>query len=368
MGVGLDFNEDLLTRMAAQGGGAFYFIDSPDQAPHIFAEELKDLLSVVGQNLTITLLLSPDVRMVRQLNAYPAESGDHSVVFRLGDLFADELKTLLLELLVPALPHLGETEVARLRFDYDELGADTVTHHTLELPIVVNAVPEADFEGHAPNEEVTRTALLLQAARAREEAIRHADQGDFAQASQVLSASAEAISRSGLRDPELQQQHDMLREQAVDMDLGPQRYDSHTRKAHMTTSVYAERTSRLGDSLGVHSRVKQSHKAMERGGKTPGVITWHGGSFALAGMDRVRLGKADDNDIVIPEDQVEAHHCKIVRQGDDLILTDLGTSSGTFANGGLLPAGKPFRLSAGDVVTVGSRLLILGETSDRFSE
>src|SRR5581483_3554447 len=43
MGVGMDFNEDLLTRMANEGGGAFYFIDNPDQAPKIFAEELNDL-------------------------------------------------------------------------------------------------------------------------------------------------------------------------------------------------------------------------------------------------------------------------------------------------------------------------------------
>ena len=51
MGVGLDFNEDLLTRMAAEGGGAFYFIDNPDLAADIFEEELRGLLSVIGQNL-----------------------------------------------------------------------------------------------------------------------------------------------------------------------------------------------------------------------------------------------------------------------------------------------------------------------------
>jgi len=55
IGVGLDFNEDLLKNMAHEGGGAFYFIDSPEQTPEIFAEELQDLLNVVGQNLDITV-------------------------------------------------------------------------------------------------------------------------------------------------------------------------------------------------------------------------------------------------------------------------------------------------------------------------
>jgi Ca-activated chloride channel family protein len=57
MGVGLDFNEDLLTRMAKEGGGAFYFIDNPDQAPAIF-ERVKGLLNVSAES-QITLTLSP---------------------------------------------------------------------------------------------------------------------------------------------------------------------------------------------------------------------------------------------------------------------------------------------------------------------
>ncbi|MBI5959145.1 MAG: VWA domain-containing protein, partial [Chloroflexi bacterium] len=61
MGVGMDFNEDLLMRMAKEAGGAFYFIDNPDQAPNIFNEELNLMMSVVGQNLMITLILTPEV-------------------------------------------------------------------------------------------------------------------------------------------------------------------------------------------------------------------------------------------------------------------------------------------------------------------
>ena len=54
-GVGMGYNEDLLTRMAHEGGGAFYFIDNPDQAAGLFAEELTDLYNVVGQNLTVAI-------------------------------------------------------------------------------------------------------------------------------------------------------------------------------------------------------------------------------------------------------------------------------------------------------------------------
>lgn len=354
MGVGMDFNEDLLTRLASEGGGAFYFIDTPDQAPHLFAEELKDLLSVVGQNLTVTLTFSPDVRLVRQLNAYPAESREREVVFRMGDLFADELKTLLLELSIPALQQLGSVEVARLRFDYDDLGADAVTHHRLELPILVNTAAEADVEGRAPNEDVVRLALLLQAARAREEAVEHADRGEFDQASQVLSNTADAIRASGLKDNELRQQHDMLREEAVDMDAGSKRYDTYSRKSFRTKAMYVRQATAPDDTQALHMRHAQSRSFFERSGPTPTMIEWFDGSLVLT--DHVRIGRADDNDIIVDEPEVSSYHCEIVREGDSLILTDLNSTNGTLANGA--PIQAPFRLSVEDVVRVGMHLFM----------
>ncbi len=356
MGVGMDFNEDLLRRMAAEGGGAFYFIDNPDQAPHIFIEELHGLMSVVGQNLVITLMLSPNVKMVRQLNAYPTENKPNGVIFKLGDLFGDEVKQLLLELQIPAMQQLGEIEVARLRFDYDELAADAVIHRTMELPIMVNAVPEADFEGQARNEDVVKTALLLEAARSREEAVKHADRGDFGRASEILRATASRIGSSGLKDENLQRQHTMLYEESASMDFGTEQYDSYTRKATISKSSYTDRLNETGegDTMSLHARLKQSRRAPERKGKTPTVIVWPEGSLPLGGRDQIRIGRAADNDIVVAEEEVSAHHCEIVRDGKDLFLVDLNSTNGTYANGGQL-TGR-FRLSVGDVVTVGMQL------------
>jgi Ca-activated chloride channel homolog len=355
MGVGMDFNEDLLTRMASEGGGAFYFIDNPDQAPHIFAEELKDLLSVVGQNLVITLIPSRDVRMVRQLNAYPTEDVPGGTAFRLGDLFAEEVKSVVLELSIPALEDLGEVEVARLKFEYDELGEDSVTHRELELPVMVNTVPEDEFAEQEPDAEVVKTALLLEAARAREQAIDHADQGAFDEASQVLTDTASLIRDSGINDPDLEQQHDMLREEAVDMEFGADRYDAYARKSTRTKSFYTERPTMSEHTTMLHTRLKQSRDARERDGDTPDLITW--GQDALRIPDDLRIGRADDNDIVVRESEVSAYHCRITRADDALFLEDLDSTNGTFANGGQV-TGR-FRLSVGDVITVGTRLFTL---------
>jgi pSer/pThr/pTyr-binding forkhead associated (FHA) protein len=66
------------------------------------------------------------------------------------------------------------------------------------------------------------------------------------------------------------------------------------------------------------------------------------------------IGRAEDSDIVILEGDVSRQHCEIVRDDDNLYLEDLGTANGTFANGGRI-TGR-FRLSIGDLMTVGSRM------------
>ncbi len=360
IGVGMDFNEDLLKNMAHEGGGTFYFIANPDQTPTIFAEELQDLSNVVGQNLDITLQPTRAVAAVRQLNHYPSEKQGNAHLFHLGDIFAEEVKILLLELSIPALQFLGEVEVAHLRFDYDEIGDAGATHQTVEMPIRVNTVPEEDFTGQQPNAEVTKAALLLRAAGAREEAISEADRGNFMRASKVLKEVADEIQHSKLADSELHSQHDMLREEAVDMGLGSARYDSHTRKL-VTTQLFNTQTGRLiryqAWILFMRQQHRLSRRAKERSGSTPTVMKWNQDQDSRELKDDlVRIGRDEDNDVVIDEEEVSRYHCQIIRDGDSLILHDLVSTNGTFANGGKVE--KPFRLSVGDVVYVGSWLFM----------
>jgi Ca-activated chloride channel family protein len=354
IGVGMDFNEDLLVRMASEGGGEFYFIDSPDQAPHIFSQMLGHVQGMVGQNLAITMTPLQNARLAKQISTYPAVGTAGNVVYYLGDLTRDESKVLLVQLVIPSLETLGQVEIARLRFDYDELGEKEVVHRTLELSVPVNVVPEGDAEGQAPNPEVVKTTLLLRAAHARQEAVEAADHGDFRQASDILRQAADAIEEANLDDDDLQAEHDMLREEAVDMELGEERYDAHVRKVGVTkvSAAFDSHERRMGTQA-LHERMKRSRQALERNGPTPKLVKWKRESLDLT-MNVLRFGRADDNDICISDEEVSRYHCRIVREGDNLYLFDINTRNGTFANGGLV-VGR-FRLSAGDVISIGAWL------------
>ena len=54
-GVGADFDEELLSRIATEGGGHFYFIEQAQQIPDFFASELGETLEVVATDVVFEM-------------------------------------------------------------------------------------------------------------------------------------------------------------------------------------------------------------------------------------------------------------------------------------------------------------------------
>jgi hypothetical protein len=78
----------------------------------------------------------------------------------------------------------------------------------------------------------------------------------------------------------------------------------------------------------------------------------------------ITIGRAERCDIGLFGDaQVEKVHCKIVRKGDDYILTDEGTASGTYVNDERVDG--PRTLRSGDRIRLGRCVLRFGERSKR---
>ena len=67
--------------------------------------------------------------------------------------------------------------------------------------------------------------------------------------------------------------------------------------------------------------------------------------------DLIRLGKADCNDLVLPEDTVSRMHCEILRDPRGYLVRDLQSTNGTFLDGAEI---REAYLRAGSVITVGT--------------
>ncbi len=72
--------------------------------------------------------------------------------------------------------------------------------------------------------------------------------------------------------------------------------------------------------------------------------------------DKVTVGRSPDMDVVIPADTkgISREHCKVELQGEEVLLTDLNSSQGTFLNGKRIPKATPVKLKENSEIFLGS--------------
>ncbi|MGH7514654.1 MAG: vWA domain-containing protein [Gemmatimonadales bacterium] len=245
MGFGRDFNEDLLESMASAGAGNYWYVESNDQMAGIFDGEIEGLVALAAQNVEVEVRLShPGVAGVSFLQSYPVtptEAGGWKV--QLHDLYATSPRALGLVFHVEDVGELGKAQLGEVRIEADLVTEDGIEHRTTVMPVFANLDGEDRVEP-----VVEQTFLRFRAARAREEAVRQADQGDFDSAASCLREAAAALTTSAA--PDLAEEIDDLQAEATRMDQ--QRYDASDRKyqgaramaARELKADYAQRVSR----------------------------------------------------------------------------------------------------------------------------
>jgi len=65
------------------------------------------------------------------------------------------------------------------------------------------------------------------------------------------------------------------------------------------------------------------------------------------------VGRRDDCNIRIPAETVSRRHCQFEVSEDEVVLTDLGSSNGTFVNGRRIGEDEDVVLKPGDRITIG---------------
>ena len=67
--------------------------------------------------------------------------------------------------------------------------------------------------------------------------------------------------------------------------------------------------------------------------------------------DRIMIGRADSNDVILDTPEVSRHHCSLQQEDDGMVIRDSGSRNGTWLNG--RPINQPTPLLPGDVLTLG---------------
>ena len=196
-GVGADFDEVLLQRLAADGGGHFYFIEQPQQIPDLLASELGETLEVVARDAVFEIAAAPDVDL-GVLNDLPTDSAPGRLRVRLGDLIADQEITLVLAVGVRQPPALGEHVEVQCRVaDRD--------HVFFPQPMAVQwqVVDGAANDAQPVNQAVVVAVARLLAEGAKSKALDANRRGDFAEARRILEDMAKTLEAMAMGNPEI---------------------------------------------------------------------------------------------------------------------------------------------------------------------
>lgn len=171
-GVGADFNEILMTNLAEYGGANYYYIDTPDQIPNIFAEELSGLLSVVAQNTVLKLSFPKEFLTCKKVYGYPATTQMGQVDINFNDIFSEEEKAILIKF------EVNQQFNQNLDFEIDLQYDDVVNklEHIQEVKkLTLQSTQDTNlYEQNIDKEAIMQTAFFV-SNDMLEEAIRIAD-------------------------------------------------------------------------------------------------------------------------------------------------------------------------------------------------
>ncbi len=181
IGLGLDFNEDLMTRLARRSDGNTYFVEHSRDLARIFKEELGDVLSIVARRVVVEIDFGSGARPVRIVGRDGRVENNRAVV-ELNQLYGGQEKFALIEVELEPAKKGTTREIALARLRYENAanarpGGESArvnasfTAERAEVVKAANHTVQADYAANRLAETNDEVVALVDAGR-REEAAR----------------------------------------------------------------------------------------------------------------------------------------------------------------------------------------------------
>ncbi len=189
-GVGYQFDEDLMAKVARGGGGSYYYISNPGDIVAALNREFTMASRTVATEVEIIIRLLADCRLDSVLGHSYRREGD-SVVIRLGDLSSGERRTLMAKLQVTA-EEPGEKQVADVSLRYRDPASGRIrTDNT--APVVLDVIRDAARHDQGFDADVVERKSLIESNIMSREAAERVDSGDREGALSILKKAAKAL-------------------------------------------------------------------------------------------------------------------------------------------------------------------------------
>ena len=217
IGLGADYNEDLMVRLAQSSDGNHMFAEQPSDLETAFNDEFGDVLSVVAQDVDVVIHCTDGIRPVRVIGR-EADIDGQAIHLSLNQLYSEQTKYIIVEVEGPARAAGESMVVAQAKLTYRNMATETTDSMQAAASIAMTdspAVVKASL-----NKDVMESAIRQVGVERYALACDLRDQGRVAEAQQVLSSNS-----LFLKDNASALKSEKLRVDAVNNDLANSNLD-----------------------------------------------------------------------------------------------------------------------------------------------
>jgi len=194
IGLGLDYNEDLMQRLAAASDGNHVFVERPSDLAEVFDREFGDALSVSARDITIIIECKLGFKPTRILGR-DGEIDGNRIKVKLNQLQAENERYVVVELAAPDNHSEGDADIADISVEYLDLDKDGAPARIKAQPKVRFSANEKEVDDSL-NKTVMSQVTEQVATEQSEKAVELRDKGDITGARKLLNDNAAYIKRS----------------------------------------------------------------------------------------------------------------------------------------------------------------------------
>jgi len=199
LGLGLGYNEDLMAQLAGQSGGNHYFVEQASELATIFRSEFDDVLSVVAQEIDVTITIPEGIRPVRVLGN-DADINGQQVVTRLAAIYSRQNKHVVIEVETPSSDPNSTLHMASVKVTYSNM--KTHKQDTLTGAAKVSFSDSDNEVAASLNKIVMADVVALVSSEKNKLATRYLDAGDLVRCRETLSKNVAYLNANAVLLPE----------------------------------------------------------------------------------------------------------------------------------------------------------------------
>ncbi|MCA9437325.1 MAG: VWA domain-containing protein, partial [Candidatus Omnitrophica bacterium] len=219
IGLGLGFNEDLMTQLAFKSEGNHYFVAEEAELAKVFNTEFGDVLSVVAQDVVVDIDCREGIRPIRILDREGNIDGQ-TVKVKLPQIYSNQQKYVLLEVEIPASEEGSTLPIANVSVSYNNM--ETKTSDDLSSSVSARFSGSRTVVKESVDKDVLVPAVRSIANIANEEAVRYRDEGKMEKAKEALISNQAYLQQQAreLEAPTLFDDADENRQDAASLESG----------------------------------------------------------------------------------------------------------------------------------------------------